>query len=512
MLELATLISRHARRRPTHTAFIFEGERYTWESFAARVAQAAHALRGLGVRKGERVATVLGNCRELMEIYWACPTLGAVLVPLSPLLQESGLASLLSDAAPYCVITSSAHAARVEAAISLAGGARPRVVVTDGNAAFPDCVDYQTATAQASSAITPEPCTPDDLYNIMYTSGTTGLPKGIMHTHFVRSMYALMMAPALRMTPESVVVQTGSLVFNGAFLMLMPSFFNGGTYVLTRQFDAEQLIELIERERATHIGVVPSQLIALLSARSFDPRRLQTLECIISFGAPLLQSYKEELQRVLPDRLYELYGLTEGFATLLDRSDAVRKPGSVGAPLAFSEMRILRDDGTPCATGEVGEIVGRGPWLMSGYYKRPDLTAAAVREGWLYSGDLGRIDGDGFLYLIDRKKEMIDSGGMKVYPKDVEEVAARHPAVRDVAVFGAPHDHWGETPIAAVILSAEDAVTAQELREWINERVAAKYQRVSQVVIMKEFPRNVAGKTLKRELREPYWRATGRSI
>jgi acyl-CoA synthetase (AMP-forming)/AMP-acid ligase II len=178
----------------------------------------------------------------------------------------------------------------------------------------------------------------------------------------------------------------------------------------------------------------------------------------------------------------------------------------VGIPHRLEAMRIVGADGRDCAPGEIGEIAGRGPFLMAGYYKRPDLTAQAVREGWLYSGDMGYMDEEGYLYLVDRKKDMIDSGGVKVYPKDVEEIAARHPAVREVAVFGVPHDKWGETPVAAVVLQPGAAPSAEELRDWINERVAARYQRLSAVVIMSDFPRSAAGKVLKRELREPYWK------
>jgi acyl-CoA synthetase (AMP-forming)/AMP-acid ligase II len=168
-------------------------------------------------------------------------------------------------------------------------------------------------------------------------------------------------------------------------------------------------------------------------------------------------------------------------------------------------MRIVREDGSECAAGEVGEIVGRGPILMPGYYHRPDLTAQAIRDGWLHSGDLGYVDEDGYLYLVDRKKDMIDSGGVKVYPKDVEEIAIRHEAVLEVAVFGVPDETWGESPLAAVVLRDDANVTPEALRDWINARVAARYQRVREVVVLPAFPRNAAGKILKRELREPYW-------
>src|SRR5262249_7151710 len=170
------------------------------------------------------------------------------------------------------------------------------------------------------------------------------------------------------------------------------------------------------------------------------------------------------------------------------------------------------EEGRDCAPGQVGEIIGRGPITMAGYVNRDDLTAQTIRNGWVHTGDLGHVDDEGYLYLVDRKKDMIDSGGVKVYPKDVEEVAARHPAVREVAVFGVPHDKWGETPLAAVVLREGVSATAEDLREWINARVDARYQRVSEVVLMKDFPRSAAGKVLKREIREPYWKDAGRKV
>jgi long-chain acyl-CoA synthetase len=183
----------------------------------------------------------------------------------------------------------------------------------------------------------------------------------------------------------------------------------------------------------------------------------------------------------------------------------VRKAGSVGVPPPFYDMRIVDEEGRDCAPGQVGEIVGRGPITMAGYVNRDDLTAQTIRNGWVHTGDLGYVDNEGYLYLVDRKKDMIDSGGVKVYPKDIEEIAVQHAAVHEVAVFGIPHDKWGETPVAAVVLRAGANASAEELRDWINSRVAARYQRVDRVVIMADFPRNAAGKTLKREMREPYW-------
>src|SRR5262249_14373191 len=244
----------------------------------------------------------------------------------------------------------------------------------------------------------------DDPYNIIYSSGTVGLPKGIIHTHFIRTMDCLTCAASYRIVPESVVLHAGSLVFNGAFLTLMPAFFTGATYVLMPRFDAEEMIDVIERERVTHVKMVPSQIVALLRSPRFGAETCGSLEMLGSGGAPLPREHKEERNRRLPGRFYELYGLTEGFATILDKNDVVRKMDSVGAPPPMVDLRIVGADGNDLPPGQVGEIVGRAPTLMPGYYKRPDLSAQAVRDGWLFTGDLGYVDDDGFLYLVDRKK------------------------------------------------------------------------------------------------------------
>ncbi len=510
-VDIASFLAHHARYRPDHPAVVFEEHRLTYAQFHARVNRLASAMLGLGVGQGQRVATLLPNCLELLEVYWATARIGAVVVPLSPLLLGPGLKSLLRDSGAVLLFTNAALRATVEEARDDPAAPAASRVLTDGSA--PGFLEYRQLTEAAGVA---EPggvaVRGQDPYNVMYTSGTTGQPKGIVHTHEIRARYATLFANSWRMTPEAVVLHTGSIVFNGAFTTLMPCFYLGGTYVLHRQFEAEALIRTVEREKVTHTMMVPSQIVAMLASPAFDPGAMQSLQMILSLGAPLHREHKNELNRHFPGRFYELYGLTEGFLTILDRDDAIRKEGSVGVPPQFSEMRILREDGTPAAPGEVGEIVGRGPMLMPGYFGRPDLTAEAVVDGWLHTGDLGYLDADGYLFLVDRKKDMIDSGGVKVYPRDIEEVAVRHPLVQEAAVFGVPDDRWGEVPLAAVVLKRPGGVTAADLEEWINTRVAARFQRVREVVVMESFPRNAAGKVLKREMREPHWAGRARKI
>jgi acyl-CoA synthetase (AMP-forming)/AMP-acid ligase II len=503
-MDIGTLLPRHARYRPDHLAVVFEDHRLTFRQFNARVNRVANALLAAGLTKGDKVATVLPNCLEQLEVYWAAAKTGLVVVPMSPLLQDSGLASLLDNSDAALVISTGAFAAALDRVRGRLPAIRDdRWVLTDG--ARPGFRGYADLVANAFESEPPDAeLVGADPYNIIYSSGTTGEPKGIVHTHEVRAGYCALFASAFRMTPESVCLHAGSIVFNGAFLDLMPWMYLGGTYILHPAFDAGHVIEELERSKVTHMVMVPSQIIALLNHPAFAPRKLASLEMIQSVGAPLHLEYKHRLNEALPGRFYELYGLTEGFMTVLDRDDAVRKAGSVGAPIGFYEMRILGEDGQEVPAGQIGEICGRGPLMMAGYYKRPDLTAKAVVDGWLHSGDLGYVDKDGYLFLVDRKKDMIISGGVNVYPRDIEEVAIQHGAVREVAVFGVEDARWGETPVAAVILHAQGAVGAPELVEWINARVGAKFQRVTDVLIVDEFPRTVAGKTLKRVLRERY--------
>jgi long-chain acyl-CoA synthetase len=505
-MNIGTLLPRHARYRSDHLAVVFEDQRVTFRQLNARVNRLANALLAGGLSKGDKIATVLPNCLEQLDVYWAAAKTGIVVVPMSPLLQESGLAALLDNSDSKLVISTAALAGALDRVRDrLAAIRADRWVLTDG--VHPGFRRYADFVAEAPES---EPAdaglTDADPYNLIYSSGTTGEPKGIVHTHYVRAGYCTMFASAFRMTPESVCLHAGSIVFNGAFLDLMPWMYLGGTYILHPAFDAGRVIEEVARSRVTHMVMVPSQIIALLNHAAFVPERLASLEMIQSVGAPLHLEYKNRLNEALPGRFYELYGLTEGFMTVLDRTDAVRKAGSVGVPIALYEMRILDEDGREVPAGQVGEICGRGPLMMAGYYKRPDLTAKAIVDGWLHSGDLGYVDEDGYLFLVDRKKDMIISGGVNVYPRDIEEVAIQHPAVREVAVFGVQDSRWGETPVAAVILHEQAAIDRRELAEWINARVGAKFQRVNDVMIVEDFPRNVAGKTLKRVLQEQYGR------
>ncbi len=511
-MYLGELLIRHARYRPDHIAVVFKGRRLSYRDFNGNVNRLANALLENGLKKGDRIATVLPNCLELLTLYWVAAKTGIVVVPVSPLLHEEGLLSLFANARPAGYFAGPAHGDAVRAVNDKLGSAAPERIYCVGGpapglAAYDDLVNKATQNEPAGPL--PEG---SDLFNIVYSSGTTGEPKGIMHSHYVRSMYSVLFASAWRMKPESIALHSGALIFNGAFVTMLPSFFLGGTFIFHESFDAGEVIATIAHEKVTHIMLVPSQISAVLNAPNYCSAKLQTLEMLLSLGAPLHLDTKERIARELPGRFHELYGVTEGFITILDKTDFDKKPQSVGVPMQFNDIRVVDEKGGRLAPGEIGEIIGRGPMMMSGYYDRPDLTAETIKDGWIHSGDLGYVDDDGYLYLVDRKKDMIISGGVNVYPRDIEEVIVRHPGVLETAVFGVQHEKWGETPVAAVIAVSGGRMSAEELKSWINAHVRARFHRVHDVLLVDEFPKNAAGKILKRTLREDYEKGAYRKL
>lgn len=500
MIDIGKVLPLHGRYSSEKTAFICGEVRQTFSQLDARTNKVAHALLQAGLKKGSHIATLLPNGVPLYEIYWAAAKIGAVVVPLSPLLRGTGLRNLLKNADLSLIVTKPQLMPYLQELLQAEPG-----VFTENIWTTSDRGSYEQICDAAPETAVPDPGTqPEDLYNIIYSSGTTGEPKGIMLSHKVRALYMSLFANYFRISPESIVLHSGSIIFNGAFLTLMPSMFLGATYILHEQFDVKAVIRAIKEEGVTHTTLVPSQIVQMLEDPEFSQENLPTLQMIMSVGAPLHPAHKQALDERIPGVFYELYGLTEGFMTILDKNDFLKKSASVGYPPSLMEIRIADDSGKTLPANEIGEIVGRGPLLMEGYYRKPELTKDALKDGWLYTGDLGYLDDDGYLFLTGRKKDLIISGSVNVYPQDIEAILVQHPDIKDAAVFGVPHDKWGETPVAAVLLKPESAIEPHTILDWANDRLDARFQKLSHLTILKDFPRNVAGKTLKREIRDSY--------
>ncbi|MBM7648676.1 acyl-CoA synthetase (AMP-forming)/AMP-acid ligase II [Bacillus ectoiniformans] len=501
-MNVGMMLTRNARHYPNKLAVIHGDERLTYRQFNERVNQVAHSLLQFGFQKGDRLAMLLPNSLEMLELFWATAKIGVVIVPLNPMVKGKDNVHQLNDCRPKMLVFHQSYEKEIEEIKNQVTYIEHFVVTGQSEA---DDSSYHNMKENSRSEEPNVTVTEDDVVNIMYSSGTTGLPKGIVHTHKTRVMYAFLWGMEYGVTAESVVLSSGSLVFNGSLAFMYPTICAGATYILESKFNKENVMGLIETEQVTHTMMVPTQIITILDLPAYEPKRLSSLKVLLTLGAPLPISRKEQICEQLPGILFELYGLTEGFLTTLRPDYVLKKPGSVGPPMIFNECKIVDGELNEVQTGEVGEIVGRGPTLMAGYLNKPEETLhTMIDDKWIKTGDLGYVDEDGYVYLVDRKKDMIISGGVNIYPRDIEEVASAHPSVSQVAVVGAPDEKWGEIPVAHIELKPGERVDENELMAWVNERVPAKYQRLKALYIVDELPKNASGKILKRKLRDQY--------
>jgi acyl-CoA synthetase (AMP-forming)/AMP-acid ligase II len=449
----------------------------------------------------------MSNSIAMVELMFGAARSGVSLVPINVAVPDAAVQAMLEDSSAAAVAASGEHCRRLDTIGGGAGtGGRLRARIGVGAPAMGGWIEYGAWVASQSVAALPGP-RPDDECNIIYSSGTTGLPKGIVHSHGCRMNWASDLALALRYHSGAVTVCSIGLYSNIMWASMLATMLVGGTLVLMPVFSPGSLFDEIERRRVTHGAFVPVQLQRLLEAGP-DGRDLASLQTLMCCGSPLPLAVKRAIPARLGCDLIELYGLTEGLITTLDPEDFESRIESVGKPLPGQHILLLGDDDQPVEPGAAGEVVGLGRLTMQGYHNRPDATAAATwvdPEGrrWLRTGDIGRLDEEGFLYIVDRKKDLIISGGQNIYPADIEAVIAQHPEVQEVAVIGIPSDRWGETPLALVVRRAESPLAEAGLMEWANARLG-RQQRVASLRYVDSLPRNPNGKVLKRELRKEH--------
>ena len=509
------LLANHARFQPRKEAVVCGEVRRTWGDFDRNINRVANALVAAGVGKGDKVAVLMGNCVEMLEVLFGAVRAGACVVPLSGLLTGQQLSALIEDSGAVAAFATADFRAKLDPARDSPKTLRADLMVAVGGEA-PGWREFDEFTREATDTQPLVRYELADEFNIIYSSGTTGLPKGIVQTHRARLHWAFSNAIEMGFRDTSRALTTTSLYSNGTWLMMLPVLFSGGTLVAMPAFDAGRFLQLVAAERITHTFMVPSQFLMVLAEPSLSGADTSSLQTILSAGSPLRRDTKREVIERFGNKLIELYGYSEGFATMLKPWHPASKFDTVGTPVLGFEIRILDDEGNDLPRGQVGEIAGYGAGIMKGYHGRPAETAKLVwrderGRSFIRSGDIGRMDEDGFLTIVDRKKDMIISGGFNVFPKDIEEVVGRHEAVMDVAVIGVPHEKWGETPLALVIRKPGADATETQITAWANERLG-KHQRLGAVEFREEFPRNALGKVLKKDLRGPYWEGAGTKI
>jgi acyl-CoA synthetase (AMP-forming)/AMP-acid ligase II len=459
----------------------------------------AVALQRDGVRKADVAAVCATTSVEYGATFFGILRAGAIVAPLAPSSTPESLVMMLNDSGAKVFFLDAGVAKQLE---GVADQITAKRVALDGSDAG---VAFEAWLAPKGETPAPVEVDPDQGFNIIYSSGTTGAPKGIVQPHRMRwGQIRRGVYPA-----QSVTMVSTPLYSNTTLVSYLPTISNGGTTVLMPKFDAEQFLKLSEKHRATHAMLVPVQYRRIMERADFDSYDLSSYVMKFSTSAPFSPEIKADVLKRWPGGLIEYYGMTEGGGSCgLLAHEHPDKLHTVGRPLPGHDIRLIGEDGVEVPQGEIGEVVGRSGAMMVGYHNQPGKTSEAEwysPEGLRYirTGDVGRFDEDGFLTLMDRKKDMIISGGFNIYPSDLEAEIVLHEAVLEAAVVGVLSDKWGETPVAFVALRPGKSVGADELKEWVNAKLG-KTQRLADLILVEGLPRSHIGKVLKRELRDDY--------
>ncbi|MCC7081055.1 MAG: AMP-binding protein [Burkholderiales bacterium] len=503
---LGRSLLRNAVLYPDRRAIISEdGAVLTHGAFADRVWRLASGLAQRGLGKNDRIAVLSQNSADYLCAYFAIGSLGAWMVPISTVLKVADVDFRMDHCEAQALLVSGRFA-------PLVSGLRDRVRrrLLDRIFVFDGAPAEYIAVAELLANGKPKPSdvqiSPSDILYIGYTSGTTGTPKGALVSHGAIVSGFLYKALDYGVTDADVTINAGPYWHSAPRDFAALALYLGGTSVVPSGFDAEQYLELVERYRVTNSFVVPTMLQMLLASPGIEMRDISSMRCLISGGSPLPTIVKERVLSRFGTALTEFYGATETrIITSISAAELNARERSVGRPIRDVELRILDSSGNEVPRGEIGEVFVRGPGLFSGYYKDPERTRAAHRGEWFSLGDMGRRDEDGYLYLVDRKNDMIISGGENIYPNEVEEVLRRFPGVKDAAVIGLPDELWGEIVAAFVVPESDASPDSQALIEFCARHLPA-YMKPRRIDFAATLPRNAVGKVLRRELREPFWK------
>jgi acyl-CoA synthetase (AMP-forming)/AMP-acid ligase II len=514
LTDYSTVVTHWATERPDAPAVTYDGTTRTWSQLAHRVRQNAAAQRAAGLVPGDRIAVLDLNHPSCLELTLACAQVGTANAVVNFRLAPPEIAYVINDSGARILFVGPEFAGAVEK-LRPNLPAVERVIRVGG----PDDEYEAWLAAQEPEAVVPA-VAPDDCFVQLYTSGTTGFPKGAMLTH--RGMIALARNSSASFgdIDEDAVAQVAMPLFHvGGTGFALLAMHGGAHTVLLRTPDPVAVLDVLERHRITHTFLVPALLAAMTQVPGAAERDFSALRDLAYGASPMPLPVLRACLRLFPGVMHQVYGMTEATGAVsslssADHEDPALAHRLVSAGKALEGVEIeIRDPATgePVPTGEPGEVWVRSEQVMGGYWGRPDATAAAVTpDGWLRSGDGGHLDADGYLYVTDRIKDMIISGGENIYPAEIERVLAEHPAVDDVAVIGVPDERWGEVP-KAIVVAAGSPVDPQALIAYCREHLAA-FKCPKSVDVVDELPRNLTGKVLKKELREPYWRGRERRV
>ena len=497
--NLARLELQNIERFGVYTRLYYEDRSFTNVEELHYAGSLARVLDGYGVRRGDRVLVMMPNSPELAAAFQASWTLGAVILPVIPQWTAGEVAHILRVAEPEVALTVPALASRLDQA-NVEAKALKRLL-TFGECEVAGSVDISAALKSAPPVETPVDSEPSDLAILLYTSGTTGAPKGVMLTH---ENIAGAWESAFRQNPDlERGMMLNALPLTHVYGVLAQNMANrwGWSTVLMRQFDPVHALEAIERFQVRYLPAVPTMLMYLLYHPERERHNLKSLSRIISGGAALPEPLRQGLERALHCRVEQGYGLSES-ASVASGYELTKpyRPGSVGVACPGVDIRILDDQDHPLPCGRNGEICLRGPNIMAGYWRDPAATREVLKDGWLHTGDIGYLDENGYLYITDRKKDLIIKGGENISPREIEDVLYRHPAVAEAAVVGVPDSVYGENICAVLQLRAGVAASAEELQMYVGQFVT-KFKVPSRVIFQPLLPKNVVGKILKYRIR-----------
>ncbi len=515
------LLRRNAAVAPHHPGLIFGATRLTWRQANARCNRFAHALRALGVKRGDRVGIFARNSHQWVEAAFALAKIGAVLVTINHRLSAPEVSFILRDSGACGLITGAEELATAEAAVAELPGLGVMVGIGTRSAKLPEYEALLDGMPESEPAHD-RPLAYHDPLMLLYTSGTTGFPKGAIYTHGGTLVGMLIHVHAIGSRSTHRVMLPAPLYSAAGIAGIYCSMYVGSSTFIVN-FDPVTALETIQRERISFTNLVPTTIQRLLAREDFGRYDLSSLEVLLYGGSPMPVPVLRELRRRLPNCGYrQTFASTEtGCAgTVLEPAEhwlALEDPAreglllSCGRPQTNVEVRVTDAAGRPLPDGEVGEIAVLTEANVAGFWNRPEATAEAIREGWVYTGDMGYRDENGYFYLVDRKRDLIVSGAFNVYPSEVERVLQQHPAVYEVAVIGVPSKEWGEEVKAIVVLRPGAVAGAGEIIGFCEGRIAG-FKKPKSVDFVAALPRNPTGKILRRELREPYWQGETRKI